>query len=84
MRTICAWCKAEKCDDGDPSTADLVSHGICQDCADKLEADARDHDERLRQCCHVYADIKRTAEDRRKIDRYERPSMPACQRGAGL
>jgi hypothetical protein len=35
MKTICAWCKKHM--DGDPAD-DVVSHGICKPCADKMRA----------------------------------------------
>lgn len=45
MRVQCAWCNAVICDDD--ATVLRVSHGICQPCADKVEADARASGERV-------------------------------------
>lgn len=38
MRVICAWCKTVL-EPGDGTATD-VSHGMCQECSDKLEAEA--------------------------------------------
>ncbi len=38
MKKICSWCKAVLCEATDPTVLE-VSHGICQTCSDKLEAD---------------------------------------------
>jgi hypothetical protein len=43
MRTICAWCRAVIRDDGVPSSHD--SHGMCEECAWKWEADLADIEE---------------------------------------
>ena len=43
MKTICAWCRCVKSDDGVPS--DLDSHGMCDDCAARWEADLADIEE---------------------------------------
>jgi hypothetical protein len=43
VRTICAWCRCTIRDDGIPSDHD--SHGMCEDCADRWEADLADLEE---------------------------------------
>jgi hypothetical protein len=40
MQTICAWCSREMKDDGQPDG--LVSHGICPNCAARVEADLQE------------------------------------------
>jgi len=42
MFTVCAWCNRIRINgewvvDDEPDRAELVSHGICESCAEKLE-----------------------------------------------
>ena len=39
MKVICAWCKEEI--QAQPGPEDAVSHGICDDCAKILKAEAK-------------------------------------------
>jgi hypothetical protein len=43
MKTICAWCRCVKSDDGIPS--DLDSHGMCEECAARWDAQQADIEE---------------------------------------
>ena len=38
IKTVCAWCK-KVIRDGDTDEDGHVSHGICEECAEKLEED---------------------------------------------
>lgn len=76
MRTICAWCRCVKSDDGTPSNFD--SHGICIPCAvkhgypvdDEIEAenDAEAESERALRAEARQADLDEEAWARRALD----------------
>ena len=67
--TVCAWCPKEPEPDG-ADTVLRVSHGICQSCADKFEADARASETR-----RILATAYR---------RFRGLTGPACQIRGGL
>jgi len=54
MQRICAWCKAPlPAQPIDDPTVLEVSHGICADCAAKLEDDARKAGIRINATVHT-------------------------------
>lgn len=47
LKTICAWCK--KVISEVESEKDLISHGICEACAEKVEKEEEENHDRHRE-----------------------------------
>jgi len=61
MKTICAWCGTVLGDDPDLHVTlgelELVSHGICDPCAEQVESDAKDSKARREPACQRAAGL---------------------------